>query len=121
MISARSSAAIRSGSHVRSCRERSPHDAQKSISYAPWLAGAVTPNLDGLAARGMIYRQHLSDGRVCAPARTTIISGFYPPCTGTEHTRRHNPPSRRHENVSLLSARGPRSRKTQSGSRRSMH
>ncbi len=48
---------------------------------------SVTPNLDRLAARGVIYRNAWSNAPVCAPARTTIISGLYPPCTGAEHMR----------------------------------
>jgi len=48
---------------------------------------SVTPNLDGLAARGIRYRHAWSNAPVCAPARTTIISGLYPPSTGAEHMR----------------------------------
>jgi arylsulfatase A-like enzyme len=48
---------------------------------------ATTPNLDRLAARGVRYRHAWSNAPVCAPARTTIISGLYPPCTGSEHMR----------------------------------
>ena len=48
---------------------------------------ANTPNLDGLAARGMIYTRAISNAPVCAPARTTIISGMYPTSTGAEHMR----------------------------------
>ena len=36
---------------------------------------STTPNLDSLAARGMIYTNFWSTAPVCAPARTTIISG----------------------------------------------
>jgi len=50
-------------------------------------AYSVTPNLDGLAARGIRYRNAWSNAPVCAPARTTIISGIYPPSTGAEHMR----------------------------------
>ncbi|MCL5745805.1 MAG: sulfatase-like hydrolase/transferase [Acidobacteria bacterium] len=50
-------------------------------------AFATTPNLDRLAARGMIYTRAWSCGPVCAPARTTIISGLYPPSLGAEHMR----------------------------------
>ena len=46
-----------------------------------------TPNLDALGARGMIYRTAWSTAPVCAPARTTIISGMYPPSTGSQHMR----------------------------------
>ena len=35
---------------------------------------ADTPNLDALAAKGMIYTRAISNAPVCAPARTTIIS-----------------------------------------------
>ncbi|MBE0534860.1 MAG: sulfatase-like hydrolase/transferase [Phycisphaerae bacterium] len=50
-------------------------------------AYADTPNLDGLAAAGMIYERAWSNAPVCAPARTTIISGVYPPALGAEHMR----------------------------------
>lgn len=48
---------------------------------------ATTPNVDALAARGMIFRRAWSCAPVCAPARTTLISGLYPPSTGAEHMR----------------------------------
>ena len=48
---------------------------------------ATTPNLDALAQKGMIYTRAISNAPVCAPARTTIISGLYPPSTGAEHMR----------------------------------
>ena len=50
-------------------------------------AYATTPNLDALAEKGMIYTRAISNAPVCAPARTTIISGLYPPSTGSEHMR----------------------------------
>src|SRR5262245_43737114 len=48
---------------------------------------AKTPNLDVLASRGARYRMAWSNAPVCAPARTTIISGMYPTSTGSEHMR----------------------------------
>lgn len=50
-------------------------------------AYAVTPNLDKLAARSLIYRNAWSNAPVCAPARTTVITGVYPTSTGSEHMR----------------------------------
>jgi arylsulfatase A-like enzyme len=50
-------------------------------------AFATTANTDRLAARGMIYTRVWSCAPVCAPARTAIISGLYPPSTGSEHMR----------------------------------
>lgn len=48
---------------------------------------ATTPNMDRLAAKGMIYAHAWSCAPVCAPARTTLISGLFPPSTGAEHMR----------------------------------
>jgi uncharacterized sulfatase len=48
---------------------------------------ASTPNVDRLAARGMIYTRIWSNAPVCAPARTTLITGMYAPSTGSEHMR----------------------------------
>jgi len=48
---------------------------------------ARTPHIDRLAARGLKYLNAWSNAPVCAPARTTIISGMYPPSTGSEHMR----------------------------------
>ncbi|MDF1850125.1 MAG: sulfatase-like hydrolase/transferase [Verrucomicrobiales bacterium] len=48
---------------------------------------AVSPNIDALAARGLRYTRASSSAPVCAPARTTIISGVFPPATGAEHMR----------------------------------
>ncbi len=48
---------------------------------------ATTPNVDRLAAQGMIYLHAWSNAPVCAPARTTIISGMYACSAGGEHMR----------------------------------
>jgi arylsulfatase A-like enzyme len=48
---------------------------------------ARTPHLDRLAARGLRYLNAWSNAPVCAPARTTIITGVYPTSTGAEHMR----------------------------------
>jgi len=48
---------------------------------------ATTPNVDALAAKGMLFKHAWSNGPVCAAARTTIIAGMYPPSTGGEHMR----------------------------------
>lgn len=48
---------------------------------------AVTPHLDALAKRGLRYTRASSTAPVCAPARTTVISGIYPPSSGAENMR----------------------------------
>ncbi len=61
--------------------DHGPHLGAYGDSYA------TTPVLDALAERGMLYRNAWSNAPVCAPARTTLISGLYPPSTGSEHMR----------------------------------
>jgi arylsulfatase A-like enzyme len=61
--------------------DHGPHMGCYGDSYA------TTPNVDALAAKGMLYTRAWSNAPVCAPARTTLISGLYPPSTGSEHMR----------------------------------
>ncbi len=48
---------------------------------------ATTPHLDALATRGLRYDFAWSTASVCAPARTALISGLYPPSTGGHNMR----------------------------------
>ncbi len=48
---------------------------------------ARTPNVDALAAKGMIFKRAWSVHPVCAPARTAIASGMYSHSTGGIHMR----------------------------------
>jgi arylsulfatase A-like enzyme len=48
---------------------------------------ARTPNVDALAAKGMLFKRAWSNHPVCAPARTAIISGMYATSTGGVHMR----------------------------------
>lgn len=52
---------------------------------------ADTPNIDKLAEKGMRYNYCWSNAPVCAPARTTIISGMYPTSLGAQHMRSQQP------------------------------
>ncbi len=61
--------------------DNGPHLGCYGDSYA------LTPHLDKLAKRSLRYTRASSTAPVCAPARTTIISGIYPPATGAEHMR----------------------------------
>ena len=63
------------------CEDMGPHIGCFGDTFAK------TPVLDGLAERGLRYRRCWSNAPVCAPARTTIISGMYPPALGAEHMR----------------------------------
>ncbi len=48
---------------------------------------AITPNLDALAKQSVVYTRAYSNGGACAPARSTLITGMYPPAIGTQHMR----------------------------------
>ncbi len=48
---------------------------------------ADTPHIDALAARSTCYERCWSNAPVCAPARTTIITGMYATSLGAEHMR----------------------------------
>jgi uncharacterized sulfatase len=63
------------------CEDTGPHLGCYGDAYS------TTPSLDAVAARGTIYTNCWSNAPVCAPARTTLISGMYPTCTGAEHMR----------------------------------
>lgn len=52
---------------------------------------ATTPHVDGLASKGLRYRRCWSNGPVCAPARTTLITGLYATSCGGEHMRSMTP------------------------------
>ncbi len=48
---------------------------------------AVTPNIDGLAKQSVRYTHAFAPIGVCAPARSCLITGMYPPSIGSQHMR----------------------------------
>lgn len=54
-------------------------------------AYATTPHLDAFAETALRYTRAISNAPVCAPARTTVISGMYPTATGSQHMRSRVP------------------------------
>ncbi|MEM7145600.1 MAG: sulfatase-like hydrolase/transferase [Verrucomicrobiota bacterium] len=48
---------------------------------------AITPNLDELAAEGVRYSHAFTAAGVCAPNRSSIITGMYQNSVGTHHMR----------------------------------
>ncbi|MFH1266400.1 MAG: sulfatase, partial [Planctomycetota bacterium] len=63
------------------CEDMSPNLGCYGDAYA------VTPNLDGLAARGVRYTHVFSHAGVCAPSRSGLITGMYPTSLGSHHMR----------------------------------
>ena len=54
-------------------------------------AYATSPNIDRFAAKSLRYLTVWSNAPVCAPARTTLITGVYPTSTGSQHMRSNLP------------------------------
>ena len=52
---------------------------------------ADTPNLDQLARDGILFENAFANAPVCAPARSTLITGMYACSLGTHHMRSSNP------------------------------
>ena len=48
---------------------------------------AKTPNIDELASKAIVYDNFFAVSPVCAPSRSSIITGMYPTTTGTQHMR----------------------------------
>jgi N-sulfoglucosamine sulfohydrolase len=48
---------------------------------------ATTPYLDKMASEGFLYTHAYANAPVCAPARNTIITGFYANSGGNQHMR----------------------------------
>jgi len=63
------------------CEDISPNLGCYGDSYA------VTPHLDSLAERSVRYTNAFAPIGVCAPARSTIITGMYACSIGTHHMR----------------------------------
>lgn len=48
---------------------------------------AVTPNIDALAADGIVYKNTLATAPICSPARSCLATGLYATSLGTQHLR----------------------------------
>ena len=64
---------------------------------------AHTPNLDALAADGVLFRDHYTSSAPCGPARTTLLTGLYPFIHRS--VRNGTPLDRRHTNLALEARR----------------
>jgi len=52
---------------------------------------ATTPHLDQMASEGVLYENAFATAPVCAPVRSTLITGVYPTAMGTQHMRSNYP------------------------------
>lgn len=64
-----------------SCEDISPHLGCYGDPHA------ITPNLDQMASEGVRYSNAFTAAGVCAPCRSTIITGMYQNSIGTHHMR----------------------------------
>ena len=65
---------------------------------SPWIGPygdttVPTPNLDKLAAQGVTYDNAFATSPVCAPARSSVITGMFATRIGTMHMRNVRPSS----------------------------
>ena len=86
---------------VSSCSQKGGDYAQLDSPNILWIVSedngpflgcygdelATTPNIDKLASEGVLYENAFANAPVCAPARSTIITGMYPPSMGTQNMR----------------------------------
>ena len=63
------------------CEDTSPYLGCYGDPYA------ITPNIDKLAAEGILYTKAFATAPVCAPARSCLITGVYATSLGTQHLR----------------------------------
>ncbi|MDQ8187302.1 sulfatase [Pelagicoccus sp. SDUM812002] len=68
-----------------SAEDHGPHLGCYGDNYAN------TPHLDAFAEQSLRYTKASSNAPVCAPARTTTISGMYPPSLGAHNMRSRVP------------------------------
>ncbi len=52
---------------------------------------AITPNIDAIAAHGILYQKAYATAPICAPARSCLITGLYATSMGTQHLRSETP------------------------------
>ncbi|MAS52240.1 MAG: sulfatase [Flavobacteriales bacterium] len=50
-------------------------------------SSANTPNINQLAQDGVVYKNCYTPSPVCAPSRSSLITGMYPTTLGTQHMR----------------------------------
>ena len=50
-------------------------------------SSANTPNINQLAKNGIVYQNCYTPSPVCAPSRSSLITGMYPTTLGTQHMR----------------------------------
>ena len=50
-------------------------------------SSANTPNINALAKDGVVYQNCHTPSPVCAPSRSSLITGMYPTTLGTQHMR----------------------------------
>ena len=48
---------------------------------------AITPNIDQLASKGILYKNAYSTAPVCAPARSCLVTGVFATSLGTQNLR----------------------------------
>src|SRR6056297_2657756 len=87
------------------CNQQSSEESEASKPNILWITAedigpalgcygdpqARTPNLDELASDGVVYTNAYANAPICAPARSSIITGMHATSLGTQHLRSEIP------------------------------
>ena len=52
---------------------------------------AITPNIDAIAKKGVLFQRAYATAPICAPARSCLVTGLYATSMGTQHLRSEVP------------------------------
>ena len=70
-------------------------------------SSANTPNINQLAEDGIVYQNCYTPSPVCAPSRSSLITGMYPTTLGTQHMRAYKKAIANNMHVVTARIKGP--------------
>ena len=71
----------------------------QSMFFAPYGdSSAFTPNINALSNDGVVYHNCYTPSPVCAPSRSSLITGMYPTTLGTQHMRAYKKTAKNKDN-----------------------
>ena len=77
-------------------------DQQRAVQHFPpgWV-GRNMPGLNRLLERGMLFEQAFTNACMCSPARSTLMSGYFPAQHGVKYTLETDMPAPQYPQVEL--------------------